>query len=309
MASDQSDKLVIWRIYDNRPGHDNQSRGLANALDSLIVMECKNIPAPASWQNLLNLLLKRFPSGENLPSPDLVIGAGHKTHLALLAAKRARGGKTIVIMRPTLPTDWFDLCLIPDHDKPTIKDNIFITHGALNTMIPAAGHDRSKGLILVGGPSRHYDWNTGQVLDQITTIIHKAPQLNWQITDSARTPSETRQRLKEFGDTGNAGFLSHTETPSGWVGEQLHTSDTAWVTADSISMIYESLTAGVHTGILPVPFSRENKITNVINDLRRARMITLYQEWLEGQPFNPPPRNFNEADRSAREILNRFSNY
>lgn len=305
MASDRSDKLVIWRIYDSRPGHDNQSQGLINALGVQVDSICKNIPAPSSLQNLSSLLLKRFPPGADLPPPDLIIGAGHKTHLALLTAKRARGGKTIVIMRPTLPTDWFDLCLIPDHDRPTIKDNIFITHGALNTITPAVNHDPSRGLILIGGPSRHYGWNTGQVIEQITTIIHESPQIRWQISDSTRTPPETSRRLTEF-NTVNAEFLSHTRTPADWVGKQLQTSGTVWVTADSISMIYESLTAGAYTGILPVPFSKKNKITNVVNELRRARMITRFQDWLEGHAFKSPPDNFNESDRSAREILNRF---
>lgn len=306
MSSGQPDKLVIWRIYDNRAGHDNQSQGLVNALADLVCLDCHNIPAPSFLQSLLYLAFKKFPAGTGKPDPDLIIGAGHKTHLPMLAARLARGGNTIVIMRPTLPTDWFDLCLVPDHDKPTIKDNIYITHGALNTITPSTDHDPGRGLILVGGPSRHYDWNTDQLMEQIATIIRRTPNIRWQVSDSPRTPPETRQRLAGNIDPENARFIPHADTAEGWVGEQLRSCSIVWVTADSISMIYESLTAGACTGILPVPYLKENKITNVVNDLNRAKMILRYQDWLDGASPRQPPGNFNEAKRSANEILKRF---
>jgi len=306
VSTGQPDKLVIWRIYDKRAGHDNQSLGLVNALADQASLDCHGIPAPSFLQSLSYFLLKRFPVGPEMPDPDLIIGAGHKTHLPMLAARRARGGKTVVIMRPTLPTDWFDICLVPDHDKPTIKDNVFITHGALNAIAPASDHDPARGLILVGGPSRHYDWNTDQLMEQITTIIRKTPEIHWLISDSARTPTETRERLAKSVVSDNARFVPHTDTSDEWVGEQLQECATVWVTADSISMIYESLTAGACTGILPVPYLKENKITNVVNDLNRAKMIVRYQDWLTGESARLPPGNFNEARRSAAEVLKRF---
>ncbi|NIO88165.1 MAG: nucleoside-diphosphate sugar epimerase, partial [Candidatus Aminicenantes bacterium] len=79
-----------------------------------------------------------------------IIGAGHGTHFPMLCAQRARGGKTIVIMKPGLPYSWFDYCLIPEHDKPPRKKNIITTRGAINTITPTNNHSIDQGMIMIG---------------------------------------------------------------------------------------------------------------------------------------------------------------
>ncbi len=306
MSAEQPDKLVIWRFYDGRPGHDNQTFGLVNALSSLEKTECYNLEAPATGACLFSCLTKSFPAGKSLPKPDLIIGAGHKTHLALLVARKIFGGNTVVVMRPTLPADWFDLCVIPDHDKPPIKANIFITHGAINNISPGNQHNDKMGLILIGGPSKHCDWNTDLLIQQLETLMSRTPETVWQIADSGRTPEETRDLLGEFSEKKKIVYMISESTPAEWIAKQLEQCGTVWVTADSISMIYESLTAGAKTGILPVPQNKKNKIDGVINELDRARMITRYSDWLSGQEFRLPPGGFNEALRTASEIIQRF---
>ena len=44
------------------------------------------------------------------------------------------------------------------------------TCGVLNTVAPAAKGD-DRGLILVGGPSRHYDWLDREVVEQVRQIV------------------------------------------------------------------------------------------------------------------------------------------
>ncbi|NIN34912.1 MAG: nucleoside-diphosphate sugar epimerase, partial [Gammaproteobacteria bacterium] len=70
--------MVVWRIVDGKPGHDNQSLGLINALkqkqDNLI---CVDISAHKLRFGLIQLLMKRFPPGKELDPPDLILGAGH----------------------------------------------------------------------------------------------------------------------------------------------------------------------------------------------------------------------------------------
>ncbi|MEM6998467.1 MAG: ELM1/GtrOC1 family putative glycosyltransferase, partial [Pseudomonadota bacterium] len=103
----------IWRISDGKPGHDSQSIGLCNAIEKL--KECKrfDITVISSIAHYKNFVLKKFPAGNNLPDPDIIIGAGHGTHFPLLCATRARQGKSIVLMKPSLPLSFFDLCIIP----------------------------------------------------------------------------------------------------------------------------------------------------------------------------------------------------
>jgi len=82
--------LTVWIVSDGKPGHVNQSLGLAEALARATTTETHRLPALPAWRAWLALLLKHAP-GTSLPSPDLIVGAGHATHLTLLAARRARG--------------------------------------------------------------------------------------------------------------------------------------------------------------------------------------------------------------------------
>ncbi len=153
--------LVIWRFCDGKAGHDHQSQGLLEALARLRPVESLtlNPPPPPVGQMLFSLIRGALPEWREWPAPDLLIGAGHGAHLALLAARRCRGGKIIVLMRPTLPFGLFDLCLIPDHDSPPSRPNILPTRGALNHLQPSATLEPDRGLLLIGGPSTHFGWD------------------------------------------------------------------------------------------------------------------------------------------------------
>ena len=89
---------VVWRFSDGKSGHDNQSLGLVDALQRRTRIHSYDIPVQPGAA--LDWLIGRFPAGSLLPDPWLIIGAGHATHLPMLAARRARGGRTAVLMRP-----------------------------------------------------------------------------------------------------------------------------------------------------------------------------------------------------------------
>src|SRR5574340_1756334 len=102
--------LVVWVVSDGKPGHLNQSLGLAEALSRATPTEVHTLPALPALRAWLALLVQRIP-GIALRAPDLIIGAGHATHPPLPAARRARGGRAVVLMKPSLPRRWFDLCI------------------------------------------------------------------------------------------------------------------------------------------------------------------------------------------------------
>ena len=81
----------------------------------------------------------------------------------MLNARRVRGGKVVVLMKPSLPAAWFDLCVIPAHDRPRRADNILVTRGVLNRVRHDGCKDARAGLILVGGPSAHVTWSGAAV--------------------------------------------------------------------------------------------------------------------------------------------------
>jgi len=289
---------VIWRISDGKPGHDSQSKGLIGALNQIRPCDCHDIKLADIRPGFLDFLFKKFPASEELPNPDMIIGAGHETHLPLLCAKRARGGKTIVIMNPSVPVSWFDFCFIPEHDNPKMADNILTTKGAINCIKPSTEQAEDRGLILIGGPSRHFHWDGDYLLQQLKEILTVHSDIQWEITDSARTPETTRKLLTALREP-NAEYKDYPNTATAWVARRLNLAAYAWVSMDSVSMIYESLTSGAAVGLLEVPARGSSKLTNNIAGLVEDNMVTPFSKWQNQRKLNKPPVLLNEAKRCA----------
>lgn len=222
----------------------------------------------------------------------------------MLVARHVRGGKLVVLMQPSLPIRWFDLCLIPEHDEPPNNNRIIVTKGALNTVVPTADHQAGAGLILVGGPSRHYYWDHDALMEQITTIVSDG-ELKWYITDSPRTPELTRNRLSMLAAE-NTTHRPYVDCDADWLPDQLRHAGTVWVTRDSVSMIYEALTAGAAVGVIDVPRKKSSRMTRAIDSLISSEQVTSYAGWQNGACPAPPVTPLNEAARCAQLILERF---
>lgn len=298
---------VVWRFTDNRPGHLSQSLGLCQAIQALRAHQCIDVPAAAFAAAAGSWLCKRLPGAlRALPRPDLLIGAGRRTHLPLLAARRAAGGRIIVLMRPGLPLSWFDCCILPEHD---LRGNehprrVIASRGALNSLAAAEDHDPGQGLILVGGPSRHYAWDETGLLAMLEQILRGQPgqpRVRWQISDSRRTPASTSRRLRALAGTGPARFFSHRETRTGWVPRNLGQAGSTWVTEDSMSTLCEALSSGTATGLLPVPSrARRNKLRRCIRQLLEDDMLRDFDAWSRRGALRPPAAGpLQEAGRCA----------
>ncbi len=291
--------VVIWAFTDGKAGHENQTRGLLAALARRHPVDARWINVPAYASVLSSLMTRRFLPGVGLPPPDLLIGAGHRTHLPLLAARRAHGGRTIVLMKPSLPRAWFDLCVIPEHDTVT-GANVLTTRGALNPVEPGKKNARA-GLILIGGPSRHHGWSENEILSQVESIVTRENDIDWALTTSRRTPSSTTARLRAL-TFKNLTVVPVTETGPGWLAVRLASAAQTWVTEDSVSMMYEALTANAATGVLSVPAKRESRIARGIAALSRDGLVTHFADWQHGRRLAPPAVPFNEAARVAAWI-------
>lgn len=297
--------MVIWAFTDGKAGHENQTRGLLEAFQRKMATDVRWIKVPPYSSVLTNLMTKRFLPGAALPSPDYLVGAGHRTHLPMIAARRARGGKSIVLMKPSLPRVWFDLCVTPEHDQVG-GGNILSTRGALNVMQPGEKHART-GLILVGGPSRHHGWREKELIAQVVAIVQREATTQWTLTTSRRTPPSTTARLAEI-KAKNLTVVPVRDTGPGWLPEQLARASVAWVSEDSVSMVYEALTAGCATGLLAVPARRRarKKLQQGIEGLARDGLVTRYAQWQAGATLAAPAQPFNEATRVAAWILDKW---
>lgn len=290
--------LIIWQFVDGKPGHEQQSLGLIQALSRHIPVHTLKIDIRQHPVGVMDWLLKRLPVDD--PLPDYIIGAGHRTHLALLTAKRVTGAKAIVLMKPSLPFSWFDYALIPSHDNPPEHAKVLMTRGVLNVVQPASALAPNKGLMLLGGPSKRHDWDEFALVQQMQAILAATPDINWQISTSRRTPEHTLIEIRYI--AANAKVWSANETPQGWVAAQLQQAGQVWVTEDSVSMLYESLTAGGQVGVLAVPRKEQDRITQAVDGLVEQQLLTDFNQWQHTRILHPA-QPFCEAERAALWVM------
>jgi uncharacterized protein len=291
-------------LSDGRPGHENQSIGLAEALARRTgaTVEVVRFPAVVGlWSR--RSLARGVAIGGKIP--QLVIGAGHGTHFPLLSAARKFRAKSVVIMRPSMPACFFDLCLVPRHDLANLRDTerVITTRGALNRIAETYSVKTDTGVILIGGPSGHHDWDGAPLPQAIREIVKSRPDLVWTVGDSRRTPEGFIDQLKECG----AKLVPHQQTKPGWLPETLGAAREVWVTEDSVSMIFEALTAGARVGLLPMPVKNPSARTvKAVRDLLADGYVRTLADWRANPQAAAATPVLHETSRCAEVVLDRF---
>jgi uncharacterized protein len=298
----RSTPLVIWSISDGRPGHANQARGLIRALETMTPVKSSELPAPSGVRSWFDLLRRSSSLGCDLPDPDIILGVGHRTHPAMLAVRAARGGRAVVLMRPTLPMALFDLAIVPEHDAPKRNRNVITTRGVINAIRPAKNPHPDRGLILLGGPSRHVKWSDQSIIEQVHEIVLDAPDVTWEVTTSRRTPDTMVDGLRER-ELPNMTITPFAQTKPDWVAEQLERCCQVWVSGDSVSMVYEALTAGAAVGVLHVAQRGSNRVSTGLDQLVRDGLVTPFVTWEQTRRLGVAPSRISEADRCAELII------
>ena len=296
--------LTVWRFCDGKPGHDNQSLGLVEALASLTRVQVIPIRLPASRvRRILQLL--RHAGHRALPAPDLIVGAGHATHLPMLLARQLRAGKVVALMKPSLPLSWFDMSVVPRHDGIPEDCDVFVTEGALNAMSVRSPPNRSRGLILIGGPSRHFAWDDDRVIAAVGSIATREPGMYWTVADSRRTPGSLVSRLSD-GTLKDVEFIHHSKVGADWLRDYMRQCGAIWVTEDSVSMIYEALSTQASVGVIPLAMAGQTRVAQGVRQLSQRGTVLSLDQWLAGKVFVAARKPLREAQRCAAFIIARW---
>ncbi len=299
-------KIRIWTLSDGKPGHANQTEGLTQALAQYRHIKLVNRPILSRFNVLLMLILNKCGKLVQSP-PDLIIATGHRTHLSLLAYKHCYGGRIVTMMSPSLPLSWFDLCLIPRHDKPKERDNVIETIGAINRILPSHQQIPNSALIMLGGPSKHFNWDENDVLTQMDTLMVNHDDVQWTMASSRRTPKDFINKVRKRFPA--VDFVLAEETSAEWLPKQMQESEQIWVTEDSVSMVYEALTAGAKTGIIRLPVTKHTRVTKEIDQMVLGGYLSTVFTDKPGKDEKIPQKKFevlNEADRCSKLLLNKF---
>ncbi len=307
--------LSVTAFMDGRPGHEKQTKGVLGALKILTDIQVRH--EAVKEQGAIAQLKRWFgfagtrilPGRSGRGDVDIIIGTGSRIHIPMIFHQRRHGGRLVTCMTPDrMVRSCFDLCLVPQHDASAKRANVFITVGPPVPVTDLDAHDSDRGLILVGGVDhKSHHWDSQCVLNQIQAVVDRQSKIRWTISSSPRTPDDMTRMLEQYaGGIDHVAFYSFQHTPKGWVETAYAENKMVWVTADSISMVYEALSAGCQVGILPVQWkNRKNKFQRSIDFLNEAQLIVTYDQWLEGQRSSSRAP-LNEAKRCAEEILRRW---
>ena len=273
MKTNKHEKIkVVWRFTDGKAGHDKQSLALVESLMNQTKCRLFDFNVQDQRNPILDIIFKNYKLPEGITKPDIAIGAGHKTHLHLLAIKRCFNAKIVVIMKPSIPLIFFDLCIIPKHDGIKNGPNIINTQSSLVKFNSNLKKKENIGLILIGGPSKHYFWDSKTVLEEICKISKKFKFKKLLLSTSRRTPFDFLDQLNEL-NISNIKVNEYSKIKSDWLDKHINKVKNIWVTNDSYSMVTEALASGADVDIISLKVKQDSKLSKemkvIKNNIKR----------------------------------------
>ena len=268
--------MHIVYVSDGKAGHRSQAVGLYKAMQRQSADEVTFEEILIGQLPIFSLLSAMFK--KNIAAlkqqPDYVFGVGSHTQLrVLLLGKVFPQAKTVILMKPNFPVTWFDYAIIPEHDGVDASEHVITTQGALNPIVNEQRHQPNRFLIALGGSSKRHHWNEEKVLNAIQQIVNLHPQAEIILTTSRRTPEEFLAHLNEKSFKSQLKIFPVEKTPQGWIFEEMQKAEAVWVTEDSVSMIFEALTAGCQVGIIEIDRLKSDRITQLLDQLLTQALL------------------------------------
>ncbi|MBJ9722616.1 mitochondrial fission ELM1 family protein [Acinetobacter calcoaceticus] len=267
--------MHIVYVSDGKAGHRSQALGLFQAM--------QRQQANATFEEVLisdlpiiSLIQAFFSSKKSLfkQAPDYIFGVGSHTHFRVwLLGKIFKKAKTVILMKPNLPIACFDYAVVPEHDGISANSRVIVTQGALNPIRNENRHQASRILITLGGSSKRHQWNQEKVLSSVQKIVENNPDSEIILTTSRRTPTEFIDILRQQSFAEHLQIFPVDQTPQGWIFEEMQKAEAVWVTEDSVSMIFEALTAGCRVGVIAMDRLKQDRITNSVDVLLEKKII------------------------------------
>ncbi|WP_343569747.1 ELM1/GtrOC1 family putative glycosyltransferase [Acinetobacter sp.] len=292
--------MHIVYVSDGKAGHRSQALGLFQAMQrqqanaTFEEVSINDLP-------IFSLIKALFFSKNTLfeQAPDFIFGVGSHTHFRVwLLGKIFKKAKTVILMKPNLPIAWFDYAVIPEHDGIPGNSRVIVTRGALNPIRNENHHQTARILITLGGSSKRHQWNQEKVLLSVQQIVEHNPSSEIILTTSRRTPAGFIDILKQQSSAKKLQICPVEQTPQGWIFEEMQKAEAVWVTEDSVSMIYEALTAGCRVGVIAMDRFKQDRITNSVDRLLEEKLIANVFDI----NLLPEGQVLQEADRVVHQI-------
>ena len=306
-------KLKGILLTQGMHGMISQVEGLAKALDIDFIhckVETKNI-----WKIVpprISPISQRVYKKIDQTNFDIIISCGRKSVIHSIHLKKISNKKifNIHVQDPKVDYKHFDFIVAPEHDAIE-GENVISTKGAihyltereifenkeyLNSFIKK--DDRKVWALIMGGPTKYYDYSTKNMKNIFTTLYKLLKQYDFQLVviPSMRTPLNIINYAKEFFgedhtiimDIDKKAYLS-----------AFAISENIVVTCDSSSMISEAALTG-----------KPIYVANILpkkNDKRFQRFRNLFRELNITRNLGEEVENWNyekldETNRVAKLI-------
>ncbi|MDA9130924.1 mitochondrial fission ELM1 family protein [Gammaproteobacteria bacterium] len=270
---------VYW-FQDSKIGHLNQVQALLDELSKENELVITKIHCTErSVFNWLKSFLPSAPIQNQQDGLTLLIGAGHSTYPQILqtqkSLKQTSSLLSVAILKPSFNTNDFDLICAPEHDYPSTEkpNNVHLFKGSLATT-SLIEPTLNKGIIGLGGSSKHYDFDSELVVKQIEYVLTTHPHYHFHIYSSRRTPSSLNQAIKNMSkEFQNFSFIDMESPKAKSFKEDLQTSELKFVTPDSSNLVFEALSCKGKTYVIQIErlvrskTYGSKKIRNAINAL------------------------------------------
>jgi hypothetical protein len=325
----------IWVFPGNRPGDDAQVYSLAEELR--LPFETRTLRY--NWRFWLNgrhmgaspISVRTELREKTLvpPWPDLIIMVGRRSVPIAQWVQRLSGGKTrlVFVGHPRVPPETFDLVYTTrQYLTPTGPSMRLLPVAMSRYREPPTPTDeetkwleqlpRPHLLLMLGGKTRHWKMTPDFMGGVAAKLLDRARNLGGSllVARSARTDEAVQDAIENRLNGKDHWRVVRSEFPRFPV--LLAEADELFPTADSISMISESVITGKPTGIVPIEMNWIGRIalgprvdeTSPKRDLRRFSEYIL-AEGLAGTVEQPlasdTPNPVTAAAKEVRALLER----
>ena len=312
-------KLKGLLLTEGMHGMISQVEGLAKALDLDFIHE--KIELNNFWKLFPPKVtpVQGFVFKNKINSQfDFVISCGRKSVIPSIYLKKKFKNKiiNIHIQEPKVSLDNFDFVIVPEHDG--LKgDNVLTTKGAVhylsndeleeneNYLKPRINDQKKIVTLILGGPTRYYDYNN-QVIEGIFSNIEKNfLKNNYQviIVPSMRTPQHIIEKAINYFDKDQ--IVIPNVDKNAYL-SSLKISDHIIITCDSTSMISEAAISGKPIYVAQMPAIKNNQ--------RFKSFFNLYESLNIIKELNSSVENWtytklNETNKIAKQIKKKLKQY
>ena len=312
-------KLKGILLTEGMHGMISQVEGLAKALDLDFIHE--KIELNNFWKSIPPKLtpVQDFVFKNKINSEfDIVISCGRKSVIPSIYLKKKFKSKiiNIHIQEPKVSLDNFDFVVAPEHDG--LKgSNVLTSKGAVHYLTNSELDENENYLksristekkivtLILGGPTRYYDYNN-QVIDSLfSKIKHNFLKNNYQliVVPSMRTPQDLIEKAKNYFDTDQ--IVIPNVDKKAYL-SSLKISDHIVVTCDSTSMISEAAITGKPIYVAQMPAIKNNqRFKSFFNLFESLNIIKELNNSVESWTYT----KLNETNKIAEQIREKIKQH